>query len=300
MKIKKQITIIVVVLILLNLFTLLKLNSLKITVDSLLQQNAYLQTNLSSEISNIYSNIDEKLKKQESILDSYNVTFGDKLDTNNFTVPMTFSITPKEYSHGLIASLLLNGQSIEMKKDGNSFITTTDINIFNNVQLKVSLNLNGVQKIETIEEYNEFKGKYLLEIHGGFNGTSSFSLDEFKYKGNINLNYNGPINNNPVKISIVKDVNGITIDEQEVKIPGQMINLEVNDKIKLLANDIFTVYAKIQDNYGLNYKYIISSYKKDTNGNFNDSKYNEGYMEGNIEISDKNGNILYTPNYEMK
>jgi len=72
--------------------------------------------------------------------------------------------------------------------------------------------------------------------------------------------------------------------------------IPVNDKIELIANDKFMLCANVQDKYGINYKYIIIMYEIDSEGKSVNRRpeWSKGSV---IEISDKNGNILYTPEY---
>jgi len=296
---KNNLYFIVVGLMFLNLFTLFKLNNLENAMESRFQQNEIAQNNLQGEISNISINVDAKLKKQASILDNYNITFGDELNADDLTVPVTLSITPKLYSEGLTASMLINNEKIPMQKNGTAFNAETQSSIFDNLQLKVILEQNGIEKIETIEEYSDLQYKFLLELYGGFNGNSKYSSSKFQYKGEINLNFSGPQNNSPEKISIVKEMNGTIIDEQQVDISNDMTIIPIDEKVEMAANDKLTVYVHVQDKYGLNYKYSVLAHAIDNNGESvkNTPEWTNGSI---IEISDKNGNVLFVPDYLEK
>lgn len=286
-------------LVLLNLFTLFKLNSLENYVDNYLQQNNFAANNLRNEINNIYSNVDAKLKKQASIFDSHSLTFGD-LNSSNFTIPVTLLITPKEHSKGLTASLLINDKSFPMKNEGTSFVVTAEAYIFHDFKLKVVLEENGVKKTETIEEYYDLKNKYLLVINGGFGGESSYSHSsgQYHYNGKIDLNFNASPFNRPVKVTIVNDVNGSLIDEQKVE-PSSHISVNEKKTIKLTAGDRLTKYAVIQDIYGLNYKYIIDVFDTDVSGNPPNNNH-EWEIRRLTEISDINGRILYDSQNDLE
>lgn len=294
---KKQILyFFIMVILLVNIFTLFRLNSFKNSVDNCFQQNQAAESNRNNEINNIYSNVETMLKKQASILDNYNVTFG-TLDSNNFTVPITLSITPKEYSNGLTASFQINDKNITMKKNGASFTAAADVYIFNDFQLKVILSRNGIQRIETLEEYCDLQSKYLLNITGGFRGGSSYGSGKFQCDGEINLDFAGSEENRPEKVSIAKDVNGTIVYEQQIDLSDHIL-LPVNEKIALRAGDKLTIYAHVQDKYGLNYKYIILTYEIDSKGE--PLKDDELNIRRVVEISNKNGIILNTPKFDIK
>lgn len=281
----------------LNLVTFYKLNSLENNINNRFQQSDFAANSLRNEINSIYSNVETKLKKQGSILDKYNVTFGE-LNSSNFTIPVTLSITPKVYSKGLIASLQLNDNSVLMKNDGTSFIATVDASIFDDFKLKVDLEESGVKKIETIEEYYDLKNKFLLDITGGFSGESSYSSNEYHYSGNIDLQIGSSQPIGDEKINIINDVNGVIVSEQKIT-PSSSISIDVNENIKLAISDKLTIYAMIQDRYGLNYKYVIDVYDVASSKKPIDNFKREVEMQRLTEITDKNGNIVYSPKNDI-
>lgn len=283
---------IIIALVILNLLTLVRLNNLKNNTENQLQQQVFTVNSLRCEINNIYTNVDEKLKKQTSILDSHNVTLGE-LNPSNLTLPVTLSITPKEYSEGLTATLLLNDKCVPMKKEGTSFAVSSDAYIFDDLHLKVALEQNGIKKIETIEEYYDLKGKYLLDIMGGFKGTTSYASGQYQYNGKVVLDFvlhqNSPA---PEKIALIKDVNGRIIDKQEIASSNHIL-VDANGRIKLAAGDKFTFYAVVQDRYGLNYKYVLSAIEIDGKGE-SIKDINQNLMNKSVEVIDESGKVVYT------
>ena len=290
---KKALYFIVTALLLLNLVTFSKLNSLENNINNRFQQSDFAANSLRNEINSIYSNVETKLKKQGSILDKYNVAFGE-LNPSNFTIPVTLSITPKVYSKGLTASLQLNNNSVLMKNDGTSFVATVESSVFDDFQLKVILEENEVKKIETIEEYYDLRNKYLPVITGGFSGESSYSSNEYHYNGKIDLQIGSPHPISVGKVSIVNDVNGVIVSERKID-PSNSISVDVKEDIKLSPGNKLTVYAMVQDSYGLNYKYIIDVYDMGSNKAPFDNFKGEMRMQRLTEITDKNGKLLYSP-----
>jgi len=295
---KNSQNLIIMALIFLNFFNYFKINNLENSIDRRIQQYENSINNLEREINSIYSNVDTKLKKQASILDNYNIIFGEQLNSDNLTVPVTVSITPKEFSDNLTATLQLNNKNIEMEKKGTSFEVSMGAYIFDDFLLKVVLEQNGIQKVETVEEYNDLQYKYILDMHSGFSGNKSYSSGKLKYKGEINMNFGDFQYNNPEKISIVKDINGAVIGEQEIAFSDPLL-ITLDESIELGASDKFALYAHVEDKYGINYKYIILAYEIDKNGE--PVRSSPEWTNGSIiEISDKNGKVLYSPEYVMK
>ena len=288
---KNTLYLIIMAILLLNLVTLYKLSSLEKNINNGFQQSDSVANSLRNEINNIYSNVDTRLKKQGSIIDKYNIIFGE-LNSSNLTIPVTLSLTPKEYSKGLTARLQLNNKNVLMKNDGTSFVATVDAYIFDDFNLVVDLEKNGVKKIETIEEYNDLRNKYLLDITGGFSGQSSYSSKNYEYRGKINLEFGSSQANSVKKIKIVNDVNGAIISEREIS-PSTRVLIDANENIKFAAGDKLTIYAMVQDRYGLNYKYVINVFEADSNKQPLKQNY-IAEMRGLAEISDRNGKIVYT------
>jgi len=278
---------------------LFKLNSLENSMDRSLQENNNTISNLGNEINNIYANVNKMLEKQMSILDTYNVEFAEEMDSDKLTVPVAVSITPKEYSDGLTATLQINNENIAMENEGISFSAYADLNVFENSQIKVILEQDGIKKTETLEEFSDLQNKYLLDIQGGFNGNSSYRSGKFMYDGEINLFIIGSQEDNIEKVSVIKDINGSIIGEQKIEDLSGNIFIDIDDEVELGASDKFTMYVHAQDKYGLNYKYIIMTYEIDSKGE-DVNNYPEWSNGSIVEISDKNGKVLYTPEYFIK
>lgn len=289
---KKWLHLIIIGLLSLNFYTLIKLNRLKTYVDNLVYQVDYSDNNLRNEINTIYSNVDEKLKKQGSILDSHQLTLG-QLNVEAVTVPITLRITPKEASETLKASLQLDNKIITMKKEGTSFSVTFDAYVLDKPEMKVVLENNGVQKIETFEEHIDLRNKYFLEISGGIEGSSSYGSDTFQHRGTISLHFSYTEYNSPKKITVIKEVNE-NIISQNTEEASYHNSIPLNEKYKLSKGDKLDIYAIVEDQYGFNYKYKLLNYGVDSNGN--PIPGNHEFPEQRVvEIRDKSGKIIYEP-----
>lgn len=304
---KKILYLIIILLALSNLFNSIRLNNLENIINNNMQQGYRIEDNLRGEINNIYSNVDEKLKKQASIIDSYDVKFGSKLNTDDLTIPITVTMTPKEYSEGLTSSLQLNDEIIEMKRNGTTFSITTNTSIFDDLKLKAILNENGVKKTETIEEEYDLKGKYILEmIDCRFVGSISQSSGNYIYDGNINIHFNRFEEDNPKSLTIIKVINYNVIEEQQIDLSKVKLSYErpveipIKNTLDLGDGDKFVVYANVVDKYDLTYKYIIINSEFNDNGDsVSSASYNRG-INRLIEIRDKNGKVIYEPKYEER
>lgn len=286
----------IALLLIINASTLSKVNSLSFQV----QQYENHVRNLENEIRNMDSSFEEMLDKKSSILDSFDIRFGEKLNPDNLTVPVTIAITPKELDEGMTAAVQINGEKIEMKKTGTSFEASFDASIFEDLSPKVVLEADGVQKTESLEGYNDIRFKYLLSINGGYSGNKSYKNGSFQYKGNLNLFIADPMNNSPQKITIIGELNGDQVSEKTVELktdtPENRIEPELMGEAAMNAGDKFLMYAKVEDSYGIVYKYVFLAYELGEEGKPSAS-YPE-WTNGSIaEISDKNGTVLYAEEF---
>ena len=288
--------IIIAALILFNIFTLSKINSIERNLDNNIQYFSSEQNNLRREMSNIYSNVDEKLKKQASILDSFDITFGDKL-TEDLTVPVSISVTPKENTDNLTAELLINDVRNPMTKTGTSFIASVDAYIFNPIQIKVVLNNKKKKKIETIDKYDDLRYKYMLDINANFIGSVKYNSGKYEYDGDIVIHFFGPSESSLEKVSILRYLNGKILDEQEVDMHGSDSTMHsIKGDVELSANDRIEVYVNVQDNNGIIYKYIVKADEIDSEGKL--VRMTPEWTNGSvIEIKDKNGKVLFENDY---
>lgn len=290
---KKYYYIIIAVLVLFNINTMFKLNSIEKSMDRNVQQIYDEQNNLRNEISMIYSNVDEKLKKQASIFDSYDVEFGDEFNTDNLTVPVNISVTPKENTESLTASVMINNEKQKMIKNETTFTASIDVYVFDPFEVKVVLESNGIEKVETIDKYTDMQNKYLLEVFADFIGNTNYSKGKYQYDGDIVTNFFESKNNSPKNISISKYINGTLINEEKVDMHGNPSTMySIKGEVELSANDKFEVYINFQDKYGFNYKYIVLADEIDSEGNNLVSSRPEWTNGNMVEITDKNGKVL--------
>lgn len=288
---------IIAALVILNIFTFFKINNIEKSMDRKIQQIYDDQNNIRNEINNIYLNVDEKLKKQASILDSFDIKFGEELNGDNLTVPISISLTPKEITGGITATLLINDARYSMVNNGTTFTASADANIFEPLKIKVILNNGSKEEIETIDEYTDLKYKYLLNLYGSFMGDAKYNADKYQYNGDIVIDYEGTSSNSLKKLSFAKYINGKLIDEQEVNMEdNKSIFHPVKEEVELSANDIIEIYVVAQDKYGLIYKYIVLRDEIDSKGNL--VKMSPEWTNGSLlEIKDKNGKVLLENKY---
>lgn len=129
---KKNInTILILILVLTQLYSITKINSLEnqlMNLDNNLNNNI---SYLSSNISSISSDINYQLTEQSSLINSFDVLVGD-LKTNDNNAPtcsVTFSVIPKATRENMSVFLYIDEELLKLEKNGVEFTKTKDYSI---------------------------------------------------------------------------------------------------------------------------------------------------------------------------
>ena len=139
MKNNKIIYVVLGVLIVSNIFTLLRINTLKISFEERLSN---IQIIGNSSNYSYPTTIDEST----SIIESYDLEIEENIDIKDYTVNLSLKVIPKEMEEESKGSFKVGDNIIEMKKDGISFVGETKISIFEDQDIKFILETQGIQK----------------------------------------------------------------------------------------------------------------------------------------------------------
>ena len=106
-----------------------KINELNNSVSNL-QNNLVQNINtMRTDIADIYENVDQRLKKEASILSGYDITYG-PLDTTNYTTPILVSVTPKNADNNTSVSVNIGETTVQLNRKGEVFSGYIDANVF--------------------------------------------------------------------------------------------------------------------------------------------------------------------------
>ena len=257
----------------------------------------------SGKIDNIYNNIDSMLKRQSSIIDSYEYSLG-KVDRDKLTVPVTFNIIPKEIKEDTIATLYISDKSAVMSRNGATFTATLPVYIFDQFRARLVLADSGVEKIEELETWENLQERVLPIVHVRFEDTGGIRYSknagelsgEFKKKGRICLEVKSAPDNNIERASLKIDIDGRIISEKPIDTGG--IWADIDEKFILSAGQILMMTVEATDSFGLIHKSIIYKFSLDENA---DPIHGDEmiWIDNDVIIMDENENILYAPHYEQ-
>lgn len=306
----KRITAIAIAgLIVVQLITLSRISALQQELQNTRNQLSSENQNIRSEVSNIYHNVDELLEKQVSLLDDYDYQIGD-LDVATLSVPLNFTIFPKQLSESETAMLYVNGQEVMMGRQWSLFNGTVDVSLFDDLEARVVLSDMGVQRSETLRLVRpNLRERFLPVLFAHYQGRSSYNDGEYEMDGLVVLEGKGITVGGIFMeaIELLVSIDGQVID----RIAPISINEKYNDDIAemreflmqefILENTYglelgqilrFTVVA--HDSLGLVHSIVVHEAHPDAAA---DTMVNvEEYMNHSREIiTDKQGNVLEGP-----
>jgi hypothetical protein len=296
---KKQAQIILIsALILLQLFSLSQVYSLKNELHNANGRLSALISEQSRMADNINANIDASLKRQASIIDSYKYTLG-VVDIGTLTVPVTFVITPKTASADTAATLFLSDKSAVMARDGMIFSATVEADIFCEPEARVVFADGDTERTEKLDTDLNLRYELLPVIIAraeSENGThyskkAGEPAGEYRIKSNLNIDVKPSPGNTFGKINLIIDVDGNIISEKTVELKGNAW-FGIDEKIPLSAGQKLTMYVSAEDNFGLIHKAVIDRIALDENA---DVIKDTRIRTNEVTITDRDGNILYAP-----
>ena len=302
---KKNISIVISVLsCILVVVSLFEINILQNRIDSFEDHMSSDIDSIQNSISNITYNVESAITSGNSLISSKQFFIGD-LDLETLTVPVTFTVVPKEYSQDTVVELVSNGKLYTMEYSDGELKCTVDVSAFSSINIE-NITFTSGNKIsnEPLTDFSvNVKERIFPEIHSQFSSSSEIYTKDgnliYSCKGDFEVDISSYDELDPnIKLKgIFAAVNG----EQTERFP---INTDVIDKyythgynyinhqFTVPANSHFELYSETVDEYGLIHKNVVYSLDTDENGNL------KGDMNSQAEsithyILDSDRNVLY-------
>jgi hypothetical protein len=269
---KQKAYILIVALILLQLYSITKINTLQNKVENTNMTLHSLDTRMNSQINNIYHTITKKLEEEASKIHTSSVTVG-SLNTDTLKVPITFTVEPKTITESLEVLLDFNGEIIPLEQSGTQFFVTKDLEISETAFPKIILQDEGVKYVEEHRGLNvsRIKESIFPNIFAHFSGTTKYSSGEYHAKGFIDIEYRGVNEENYFKeMKYVVKVDNEKMNEKMIPIvDGKQnidpISIEIDDEYSLKKGQILTGNIVAKDVLGFVHAYLVVHYVGDSN-----------------------------------
>lgn len=278
-----------------------KINSLSREIDHL--RNDYLSEDdmLREQINAIYTNVDDQLKKQASLITESTFSLGE-LDAQTQTVPVRIKIVPKEICEDMQIKVELDGKQAEFVKNGNFYEATIPTGLFliEEPYPMVSITSDGVTKTEKLEEIwlGELWGKWFPLLRAeDTTGRNSFKDGKLVFDTQTLIEWEYSDNTSQIvfeNFAVVTEINGKEVKHvdvtDEVKnadgFAEGIVALKFTDTYEVVEGDAVSVYVVAKDSFGYIHK-TLAHYWKRSGGASAETVY------GGKSVYDKQGNMIY-------
>ena len=229
-----------------------------------------------NQVQSIYQNVDEKLREEASLLSSVAAEYGD-IDLENHTIDVTVKIVPKLISDDLNIQISMNGRKAELSRDGNYFIGTIPVDIYN----------IGEQMLMTIDTAAGTQTQYLSEIqveylwgeripslyYSDISGQATFAEGKYTLNGHININCSPAVQTPDVTFEsfiLVTELNGKEISKEDIT--SEVLNYEAYPngvywydtyqmECEAVEGDELGIYLEATDSLGYLHKMLLHHWK---------------------------------------
>lgn len=246
-------------------------NNLQVkSLDSKLSKMSSDLSRLQNQMNMIQNDQQEWKKEQSSILRSFEYFFGE-MNQNDFTIPVTVKVIPKTYTDETEVMLDTKQEIYQLKRNGDLFETTINVNVFDkNLSDCIIIVSNGEEKKTEVTErfLVELIYKYLPYIEVAcftdVNSKLNSSNSKLHFTSKLALYAKAASEETEstfTEIMLVSEVNGKVVKEESLmeKLTyenGDMFMKEflVEDERALSNQDVYEVYVRAIDSYGLIHK----------------------------------------------
>ena len=301
-KVKKNIPTVAMFIMAAALFvSFAKIHSLESDVQTLRRTQNNEISMLRSDIAAIYSDVEDKLREQTSLLSSIDAQYGE-VNLDDHTIDVTVRLVPKLISDNMKLKLSINGRSADLIKNNETFTGVIAVNLFNDEE----------QLLLTIESDAGIKTQYLTEIqtqdlwinripslyYCDISGKHFFGQGKYILIGTLDINFT-PIEETPDirfnKFVLVTELNGSEIGREDIT--SDVLNhqhypdgLYFRDDYHLECNaaegDELIVRLEATDTMGYVHKMLLHSWKE------RHGAAAEAIRDGEF-IYDAAGNLIY-------
>ena len=257
-----------------------KIEDLRTRVNQLDNIHSNEVSNLRNQISSIYNNVDEQMKKQGSLFTNVKREFGE-FNAETMKADIKISVVPKTIVDNMKVNVSLCGATAEMTKDANgeySAIIPVGIFEIEDYFPLVTISTNGETKTEYLEDQSVHGifSNYLPTMHGGTIKTSRASLADGKLTvdGDFFIGYNlGDVDKKGKfeKYTLITEVAGKEIAREDItdkiknhervdNIENGEVDFRFNETYSLSGHNDLTIYVEAEDTYGYLHKKIAFSW----------------------------------------
>lgn len=278
---------------------LFQINGLKDEIEGLRSSLSRQISTVNSSVNSIYSNVDNKLKNEASLITSGGYDYNE-LDVENGLVKIRVYVTPKQYiPEKTEASVYINQNTYDMTLENGDFVSDIKVPIFEDITIsKIVFNEGGIIKNESLDWCFSPVYEFIPTVDAFLSGAWHHG-NGYDMTGTIEVDINAssmPLSK-LTKTFIVEKLDGKVINKESIDMKFDNTNeyythgyYEISKLLDVPRGSTYELYLAIEDENGLVYVSMLDRYELDANGNIVDNNDN---MYKSADIYDKEGNLLY-------
>ena len=292
-----------------------KIEDLRTRINHIDNAHSNEVSSLRNQISSIYNNVDEQMKKQGSLFTNVKREFGE-FNSETMKADIKISVVPKTIVDNMKVNVSLCGTNAEMTKNENGeYSAIVPIGIFEMEDYFpiITISANGETKTEYLEDQSVHGifSNYLPTMIGGKLKAYKATLSNGKLivDGDFFIGYNlGNIDKKAKfeKYTLITEVAGKEIAKKDItdkiknkgsidKIEHGEVDFKFNETYNLTGENSLTIYVVAEDTYGYLHKKIAFSWNHpdiDEAAPEPAHAIEEALYVGEV-ITDKNGKVLF-------
>ncbi len=249
--------------------------------------------NLQREIDAVYANVDEKLKKEASLLSGveYDIV---AFHTDGASASLRFSVVPKAITEDMKVKIAIDGKTVELVKNETAFVGTMAVGIFLSDVRYPLLTIETEEGIQT--EYLEdirishLFERFLPELHTSMSGKSSYSNG--KLTTDFSLSINSKARRDDIDFTsfiLVEEIDGKELHREAITAADRDF-MTYKKTFEIAEGETLSFYVLAEDSLGYVHKTKVWGWYQDKDGNTAESVM---HLE---HIYDQNGNLLFPIN----
>ena len=277
---KKKINLLAAIIVVLGIalcLAFVKINDLALRIRNL---QGYMNSSFSmleNSVNSIYTNVDQQLKEEASLLSGVEVEYGE-INLNDHTIDVTVKLVPKLISEDIMISVSINGRSADLSKAGSAFTGTIPVDIYNLGELML-MSIETAAGTQT-QYLSEIQVEYLWEnripslYYCDVSGQGSFADGKYSFIGHIDINCS-PTEQTPdvsfEKFVLVTERNGEEINREDIT--EDVLNYEAyphgvywRDEYKMECEakegDDVRIYLEATDSLGYLHRMLVHQWRE--------------------------------------
>lgn len=249
-------------------------------------------------INSIYTNVDAQLREQACIIHNSSFSFGE-FDAVTRSVPVTFTVEPKEVTDSMTVSLKFQDETMLLAKDDTVYSGTKTLTLYDNeLYPTIVIEDSGVQSVtqdaglRIYDLVNEFIPRLYIysSFYGDVETTAGSDTIDYLQIGDLFIDgaYDAFENAQLVTYIDGEKANEIAIDLDECSAGNPVFPPE--ETYQLTEGQILTTSVIALDTMGLHHEYPLEYYKAGSD------IQREPYYDA-IRITASNGQVVYESGY---